>query len=161
AAAGGQVAFSSLNKNIDVWSLAIDANQAKATGGPQRLTQGAAGGYHPAVSPDGEKVAFISSRAGNPDVWVKDLATGKESAITTTPVGEFLPRFSPDGGRLAYVANESGKSVIYVVSLAGGAPEKVCEDCGSNISWASDGKGILYVGRSPARISLLDLASKQ
>src|SRR5215472_19195036 len=45
-----------------------------------------------------------------------------------------------------------------VAPLAGGAPEKLCEGCGTG-EWSSDGKRLLYVEHSPDRILVLELAS--
>jgi eukaryotic-like serine/threonine-protein kinase len=55
---------------------------------PQRWTEGLDLNTHPSVSRDGTKLAFISNRSGNPDVWLKNLRTGRESALTETPWGE-------------------------------------------------------------------------
>ena len=73
-------------------------------------------------------------------------------------VARVQPIFSLDSGRLAYRVNEKRTSTIHVARLAGGAPERVCEGCGSG-GWSSDGKRLLYVERSPDRILVLELGS--
>src|SRR5262249_33401461 len=155
-----QLVFASLNENVNIWTLPMDVNRAKVTGGVQRLTQDIVAQSYPTVSPDGKKLAFSSRRSGNRDVWLKDLATGRETAVTNTPWPEFSRIFSPDASRLAYRANEKQNRLVYVVTLAGGALERVCEACGSG-GWSSDGRRLLYLDfeHSPAGISILDLTS--
>src|SRR5688500_18360988 len=58
--------------------------------------------YQPVRSPDGSRLAFVSSRAGNTDVWVAPTTGGKPMRLTTTPSAEYDPAWSPDGARLAF-----------------------------------------------------------
>jgi len=158
--AGNYVAFSSLSGNVDVWSLPIDANQAKPTGSLQRLTRDAFSHSYPAVSPDGKKIAYSSRRSGSRDIWLKDLGTGQEIAVSSSQVAAVNPNFSPDGDALAFQAKEKGRFVSFVVSLGGGHLNRLCEDC-SDYGWSSDEKRLVLVGTFPARISVLDLASRR
>jgi eukaryotic-like serine/threonine-protein kinase len=160
SAAGNHVVFASLNGNVDVWSLPIDADRAKPAGGLERLTSDAFAHSYPAVSPDGTKLAFSSRRSGNRDIWVRDLRTAKETVVSLPPGPSFNPKFSPDGNALAYREAEKQTSVGYAVSLAAGSPERICEDC-SDYDWSHDKKKLLVLGTSPAGISVVDLASKQ
>jgi hypothetical protein len=59
AAADGQLAFSALSENTDLWSLPIDTDRARVTGELKRLTNDPASHLGPTVSLDGAKVAFI------------------------------------------------------------------------------------------------------
>ncbi len=68
--------------------------------------------------------------------------------------------FSPDGGKVAYRSLDKQGSVLQVASLADGSRERVPE-CTSNGGWSSDGKRLLCVGTVPARISVVDLHSRQ
>ena len=60
---------------------------ATSAASPQQVT-GSAFDAHTSVSADGKKLVFISTRSGNPDVWMKDLESGKETALTATPSRE-------------------------------------------------------------------------
>src|SRR5207302_4197523 len=52
-ASGDRIAFASLVENLNIWSLPINANQARVSGEVQPLTREASGDYLPAVSADG------------------------------------------------------------------------------------------------------------
>jgi Tol biopolymer transport system component len=159
--AGNHVAYASLNSRIDVWGLPMDTNQGQPTGPLERLTEDAFAHSWPTVSPDGTKLAFSSRRSGNRDIWVKDLRTGKESVVSKAPGPAFSPSFSPDASELVFRDDEGpAKTVSYLVTLADGKTERICEGC-THYNWSSDGKRLVLVGPGPARVSVLDLISKQ
>ena len=76
-----------------------------------------------AVSPDGQTLAFIATRAGDvPKVWLRTLGdpTARQIAATDNAISLF---FSPDGRAIAFFADGQLKRV----DLSGGAPVKVCD----------------------------------
>jgi len=160
AAAGGavRVAFAAVTENVDIWSLPVAANQGKVTGEPRQLTHDAAADFHPALSPDGSKMVFVSARTGSQEIWIKDLRSGEESALTATRSQKYWPLFSPDGSRVSFSSYENlQRWKTYVVPATGGAPEMLCE--GLVTSWSSDGKRVLH-HEADWRVRLLDLPSR-
>ena len=68
---------------------------------------------YPAVSPDGQRVAFSSAEsAGEPgDIYVLELTTGDVRNVTMTEgIDETQPDWSPDGGSLVYSRFDSAGS---------------------------------------------------
>lgn len=90
-----------------IWKISV------RSGGMKQLTFGKYGDYAPVVSPDGEKVAFVSNRSKNweekflyIDIFVIDI-DGKNERIIKTPAGpKGRPVFSPDGRHVAYIGRE-------------------------------------------------------
>ena len=158
--AGGQMIFSSVSGNLDVWSLPLNANRAEKTGDLQQLTSNAVAHAYPAISPDGTKLAFSLQRGGSREIWVRDLKSAQENAISASNGPSFNPNFSPDGNELLYRAAEHQTSVGYAVSLSAGGSKAICEDC-SDYGWSSDKTKLVLVGTSPVRISILDLATQR
>jgi serine/threonine protein kinase/Tol biopolymer transport system component len=152
-----RVAFASFTESLAVWSLPIQPNQGKVTGQPEQLTHDAAGDFMPAISRDGSKIVFVSTRPGQQEVWIKNLRTGEESALTATSVPKWDPQFSPNGSQVAFGGEDDN---IFVVSSSGGAPELVCKQCGEVTDWSTDGKRI--IGNTPTGHAwVVDLASRQ
>ena len=57
-------------------------------------------------SPDGQRVAFASQRAGNRDIYEKNVnGVGTETALLATPLDEWPEDWSEDGRYLAYGRN--------------------------------------------------------
>jgi len=62
--------------------------------------------YSPRWSPDGKKVAFLSTRSGSSQVWLLDVATTNVEKITDAPRGIISFKWSPNGEYLAYTSQE-------------------------------------------------------
>lgn len=152
-AADGALAFSVLNHKSDVWSLPIDANAAEPLGPTMRLTSGPANYQGPVVSQDGGRLAFISNRSGNEDVWVRDLKTGRETAVTATRESKTAAVLSPDGSKVAF--GYPTPPAIFVVPAAGGSAVQLCADCGQPRAWLPDGSRLLYQWVSSSGESLI------
>jgi Tol biopolymer transport system component/tRNA A-37 threonylcarbamoyl transferase component Bud32 len=162
AVAGGgmKVAFGSLTENSDVWSLPLEPNVGKVTGESRQLTRDSAADFHPFLSADGGKMAFVSARSGSQEIWIKDLKTGADSVLTASRVDKYGPKFSPDSSRVSFAAHTGLKWDIYLVPAAGGAAEMICENCGQATSWSPDGKYV--IGNSvEGHLFLVEVASRR
>lgn len=143
----------------------------------ERLTSGSGGipefNVSPAPSPDGKKVAFLSTRRGHPaEVRVRDLATGKEKAVTALEAGaENLPygRFtkplrslawSPDGRYLAFTGQKNHREHLFLYDPASG---KVSRSLVRELAevrqpaFSPDGKKVAFVGMQGAYNDLYEL----
>lgn len=156
-----RIAFASLTFNLDVWSLALDANRGKALGQPQRLTQDAAEDIFHSVSADGNHVVFTSTRSGTQTIWLKDLETGREGAVTQGT--SYAPAIRPDGSKIAFAVLENERQVAYMISTGpggtSGLAEKLCVDC-VPCHWSADGTKLLVATGLPARVNMITLMSK-
>jgi Tol biopolymer transport system component len=126
----------------------------------KRLTQEAADDFHPSLSPDGNRMAWVSARSGRQEIWIRDLRSSEESALTASRTDKWEPRFSPDGSRVSFSSYENGKWNIYIIPASGGTAERVCEDCGEANDWSSDGKRIIG-NRLEGQAWVLDVASRR
>jgi Tol biopolymer transport system component len=149
----GRIVFSSVTRNQDIWSLAVDPNRGKALGELRQLTHGAAQDHSPSLSRDGKRMAFESDRTGNQVVWTKDLESGKESMLTDSPSRFNLPCVSPDGTKVAYSIVGDG---LFVVPFSGDTPQKVM-DGGGECGWTPDGQRVVYgLGQSGSKLPHLE-----
>ena len=129
----------------DVWSV-------PATGGTARLLA-ADGGYahRPLFSPDGKRLAFVSSRPGALGIYVLDLADGNVARLTHDDTLPDLSAWSGDG-RFVYFTtpahNLAYQGDVYRVGLDGGTPMAVRhEDFVNSMDGAPspDGRDLVYV----------------
>jgi Tol biopolymer transport system component len=164
SAAAGRIAFTSLSQNNDLWSQPVDRREGVAAGEMQRLTEGPAHDIFPSISADGNRVAYLSNRKGNLDVWSKDLRTGVETAVAAGGAPKRYPLISPSGSLIIYGEQAGGNSIGFLVSAAGGDPQKICEGCTQAWDWSPDESEILVQqqhGSSPLGVDLLKLPSRQ
>ena len=79
----------------------------------------------PVFSPDGKRVAYAQSIAGNWDVYVLTLADGTIKRLTTTTASDTHPTWSADGTRIAFTSNRSGKFQVWTVPSNGGTQVRI------------------------------------
>ena len=72
---------------------------------------------HPRWSPDGRRIAFLSSRGGNFDIYVMDADGTNVSRITDHPANDFDPQWMPDGQSLIFSSERDSRSDLYRVWL--------------------------------------------
>jgi len=75
--------------------------------------------YSPAFSPDGRRVAFVSNRDGNAEIYIMDIATRHPLRLTNNPATDTHPTFSPDGQQIAFESERDGQPAIYVMTANG------------------------------------------
>jgi Tol biopolymer transport system component len=83
----------------------------------------------PALSPDGQLLAYASDRAGDGvlDLWVKQVA-GADAVRLVSGMGTVSnPQFSPNGTKVYFLGPQND---IFEVSTLGGAPRKLIDAAG-------------------------------
>ena len=82
---------------------------------------------HPALSPDGDKVAFAwdGETGGNYDIHVKLVGTETPLRLTNDPADDTSPAWSPDGRQVAFIRSSQSERAVFVVPALGGAERKV------------------------------------
>jgi Tol biopolymer transport system component len=108
----------------------------------------------PLFSPDGKSIAFVSTRSGNGDIYVADLATGATRRITWDDARDALDAWSHDGKWLYFSSNsreaDGGSSDVWRVAASGGTPMQVTAEKFAYEYFAApspDGKSVAYVAR--------------
>ena len=105
---------------------------------------GTAGGANqsPAWSSDGTKIAFSSSRSGDPEIWVADAGGGNPRKITSFRGPDVSPTWNPrTNAQIAWVSGRTGLPQIYTMDQDGSNVERLT-DSGYAISpsWAPNGQ---------------------
>ena len=103
----------------------------------------------PAWSPDGRKIAFVSRRDGNSEIYVINADGSGQENLTQHPARDSHPSWSRDGRKLAFVSRRDGNSEIYVMNADGSAQENLTRQPAndSHPSWSPDGRKLAFVSR--------------
>lgn len=99
----------------------------------------------PSWSPSGQSIAFVSDRAGTPDVWIKNIADQSLVQVTRSAWAETAPAWSPDGKSLVYRSTREGGG-LYVAAIDGSSERKIAA-FGYSPQWSPDGANILFTER--------------
>jgi serine/threonine protein kinase/WD40 repeat protein len=88
----------------------------------ERLTYDAGASMIPAISPDGNLVAFTSDRGGKGgmDIWVRHINQPEPTRLTDHPAEDGYPSFSPDGSLIVFRSGRDGGGIFVVNALGGG-----------------------------------------
>jgi eukaryotic-like serine/threonine-protein kinase len=101
----------------------------------------------PQYSRDGKKIAFMSNRSGNPEIWSCD-SDGLNALQLTSFGGPQVttPGWSPDGARIAFDSDAEGEYDIWVIGADGGRPQRMTTHPANdgNPSWSRDGRWIYF-----------------
>ncbi len=81
----------------------------------------------PAWSPDGKKIAFMSTRTGEGEIWIMNADGSNPVNLTNDPTRwDLEPEWSPDGKQIVYISSEmgangtvEGTAEIFVISVDG------------------------------------------
>jgi TolB protein len=91
------------------------------TGERQRVSARAGVNQAPAWSPDGKKLALtLSTRDGNLDIYLLDVATQALTRITDDPGIDTEPQWSKDGQSLYFTSDRAGGPQIYRIGIQSG-----------------------------------------
>jgi TolB protein len=129
------------------------AYQPEETGAGQplpltRLTYGPWDDITPAISPDGQTVAFASNRNGYWDLYLLNLGSGVVDRLTDTLAYEAAPSWSPDGEWLVYEAYVDENLEIRIQSVTTpGDPILLTNNPAADHSpvWSPQGRQIAFV----------------
>jgi TolB protein len=130
--AAGRIVFVSFraDRNNELWSMPV------AGGAATRLTRTGGNESMPALSRDGQRLAFIYDITGLPKLWTSSGDGGSAARASATFGGDYAidasPSWAPDGSRLAFTSTAEGTADIFSIAppsapslLAGGGSTDV------------------------------------
>ena len=140
---GGKLALtmSMGGENTDIY--VIDPQTGKQI---SRLTDHWAIDTSPTWSPDCSKIAFVSGRSANPQIYVMNADGSGQKRLTFKGSYNTTPEWSPKGDEIVFTARDERDAFdIFTVDL-GGALTRLTQDQGLNEqpSYSPDGRYIVF-----------------
>lgn len=144
-----------------IWTVAVGERQ------PRRVTRDLEQIREPAWSPQGDRIAFMSTEGGAQDVWVvRADGSGSPRQLTrgAFPPDDtrYGPAWSPDGSTIAYVSYKAGyySDDVWLVDVASGRERQLSHTlmARSKPVWSPDGSRIALVGTGKDEFWYHDLA---
>jgi Tol biopolymer transport system component len=112
---------------------------------------------HPAISPDGNLVAYAAGAASRMRIFIRPVGDGRTIALTDDTMRiESHPRWSPDGTRILFIA---GGPVQIAPALGGMARSVVPRTAASGVAsadWSPDGRQIAFVRGDSLQVTTLE-----
>lgn len=87
----------------------------------QRPARGIGNNFLPVFSPDGTRIAFMSTRDGQAEIYVMNVDGSNLRRLTNHPEDDVTPTWSPSGTQIAFTSSRSGRPQIYMMNAADGS----------------------------------------
>jgi TolB protein len=109
---------------------------------PTRLAHEQPAVHHPAWSPDGTRIAYVSAN----DIYVIDVDGGNATRLLGAHTERHSPAWSADGSRIAVSARETDGTHIFVMDLDDGATTQLNHGRASDAqpAWSADASRIAF-----------------
>jgi TolB protein len=107
--------------------------------------------FLPAFSPDGGRLAFMTNRDGNMEIYSVNRDGSNLRRVTRHPGNDSTPTWSPAGNQIAFTSDRSGSPQIYIVDADGlGQPRRITsESWADRATWSpAPYNEIAYAGRT-------------
>jgi Tol biopolymer transport system component/DNA-binding winged helix-turn-helix (wHTH) protein len=116
---GARLAFAGLGLSSQIWAQQVTTNGAPV-GDPRALTSDTSRrNSTPVISPDGTKVAYMSSRRGQqPNLWTMDVDGGHVLQLTEDDTYDSQPEWSADSARVTYKADDRSADRLQSIDVA-------------------------------------------
>ena len=142
---GNRLAYTALDLNMNIYRLNLPV-AGGMTGTAVKFISSSRWDHDPQYSPDGNSIAFLSTRSGDMEIWKCDR--DGSNAVQLTSLGAVLtePRWAPDGKSIGFSSDAEGHFDVYVVDAEGGAPRRLTSDPSreSAPSWSRNGEWIYF-----------------
>ena len=109
-----------------------------------------------AWSPDGRRIAFVSDRDGNLEIYAASADGSDLTRLTHNDMVDREPALSPDGGRVAFVSDRDGNLEIYAVNADGSEMARLTNNDADDWQpvWSPDGRRIAFVSERDGNLEI-------
>ncbi len=143
---GRRLSYSQLLNTGRLSTVRFEPDRQSVVSEPKEILASAKGAARPALSPDGNWLAFNSTEQEEHLFIIGADGSGLRQ-LTNGQHRNRGPRWSPDGKRLAYFSSRSGDWEIWEIGVDGKDARQITQLAGQNVAWpvwSADGKRLAY-----------------
>jgi Tol biopolymer transport system component len=148
---GNRLIYARQVTNVNIWRKQLNSGDSSAPG--SRFLSSTAIESGPQYSPDGNTIAFESTRSGSYEVWT--CRSDGSNLIQLTHLNNVTgtPRWSPDGKQIAFDSRAAGNADIFVMDSQGASLHKLTDETSAEVvpSWSQDGRWINFASDRSGR----------
>ena len=112
-----------------------------------------------AWSPDGDRLAFVSQREGNPELYVLESNLGNATRVTFNQARDHLADWSPNGEWLVFYATDSDSEPgLWLRNPSGVNLIRLTQGVDTDAVWSPDGEMIAFVRNQDDNVDIYVVA---
>jgi TolB protein len=137
-----RIAFSSLGRSsgfqIGMYSMLLNRTVNFANVGGTNVS--------PAWAPNGQQLAFSSSRTGDPEIWVSDPQGLSAHRVTDFRGPDVSPTWNPKtGAQIAWISGRTGLPQLYIMESDGSGVQRLTDGgYATSPSWSPNGQFLAF-----------------
>ena len=142
-----RLAFQTIARDVDLQLMDLGARLVKDTIEVQPFWNSTRMEGSSRFSPDGSRIAVVSLRSGDPEIWVAGRdGSGLQQVTTLGATGVLVGGWSPDSSQIAFEAAIDGNTDVYVVGRDGGHLRRLTTELSIDGVpwWSGDGRWIYF-----------------
>jgi Tol biopolymer transport system component/DNA-binding winged helix-turn-helix (wHTH) protein len=148
---GDRLVYTRQTKKTNIWAVDLPAvPSARGPAMPRPWLVSSQEAASPSFSPDGEQVAFQSSRSGWSEIWLADR-DGSHLRQMTELSGSIagFPHWSPDGKRIVFHSRQHTYARLFLLDISTARAQPLAYPAVDDFlaSWSHDGKWIYFSSR--------------
>ncbi len=146
--------YSDRDGTQDIYTMRTDGSNL------QRITDDATRDFNPSLSPDGQRIAWVSFRESEKgDIWIINTDGTDAKALAADPASDRTPFFTNDGQRIAFHSYRDQENAQIFTMDPDGSNLKQLTDGDNpffayNAQWSPDGDEILFFSERDGTVDL-------
>jgi Tol biopolymer transport system component len=131
---------SSTSTGESIWKVSNGSSAELWRGAGARVLGG------PAISPDGQRIAFSVFQHGQTSIYAMQ-ADGTDTRIVTESLDlQGAPAWTPDGRSITSAINDHGTPRLFRIPIDGRPPTLLVHDYSRDPTWSPDGRFVVFSG---------------
>ncbi|HLI75998.1 MAG TPA: hypothetical protein VKV02_03560 [Acidobacteriaceae bacterium] len=136
-----RIAFAALGRDgfqLKMYSLLLNRMVSFNSPGSTNLS--------PAWAPNGQQLAFSSSRSGDPEIWISDPQGAAARKLTSVRGPDVSPTFNPKtGAQIAWISGRTGLPQLFIMDADGSGVQHMTDGgYATSPSWSPNGQFIAF-----------------
>jgi len=140
---GHRLAYTLGNFDTNIWRTDLTGSRSRHT----KLIASSRHDENPELSPDEQRIAFVSNRSGSSEIWVANVDGSNQVQLTHFAGPETgTARWSPDGRQVVFDSHVRGHADVYVARIDGSSPRLLMPEAFDSFlpCWSHDGGWIYF-----------------